>query len=338
MFEKFKKLEAEGLITLRANKTETLFIANYTPIVQYERLWDDLLIQCRGMILDAQGKTIARPFKKFFNIEEHQPEEIPNESFEVYDKLDGSLGILYFEKGEAKIATRGSFQSIQAEKATKLLYSQYKEYLAHFNEQHTYLFEIIYPENRIVVDYGKEEKLVLLAIIASQTGEELSTDDFDFPDKVKRYDGIKDLSKIRELEDNKREGFVVKFESGFRIKVKFSEYVRLHRIITQVSNKTIWEHLKDNKPFDELLNRVPDEFYDWVKMTRNKLQSDFDAILAEAKDTYRSDFGTKKDFALWAKAQKYPHILFSLYNGKDTDKYIWKMIKPTFEKPFREEV
>ena len=53
-------------------------------------------------------------FNKFFNMEEHQPEEIPNETFEVFEKLDGSLGILFWYQGQWILATKGSFTSDQA--------------------------------------------------------------------------------------------------------------------------------------------------------------------------------------------------------------------------------
>ena len=96
-------------------------------------------------------------------------EHLPNEPFEVYEKLDGSLGILYWLGDEPYIATRGSFESPQAQIATELL----RAYdLSGLDRRRTYLFEIIYPENRIVVNYDDRRELVLLAIIDTATGRE----------------------------------------------------------------------------------------------------------------------------------------------------------------------
>lgn len=81
---------------------------------------------------------------------------------------------------------------------------------------------------------------------------------------VKRYDGIKDLQQLKEQEEENKEGFVVRFKNGFRVKMKFAEYVKLHR---GVSNVRIWEFLSEGKSFEELLEKVPDEFYNWVKNT-----------------------------------------------------------------------
>ena len=334
--EKLKYLQSEGLITLRPNTDESLFIANYTPKVQYEKLWTPEVMQCRGLIIDKNDNIIARPFPKFFNIEEHTPEEIPNEPFEVYEKLDGSLGILYFYQDKPFIATRGSFESEQAIKANEILQSKYSDFP--FDTRFTYLFEIIYPQNRIVVDYGETEDLILLSVIHTSSGNEFLPDNSGFPNKVRRYDGINDLSKLRDNEEFNKEGFVIRFQSGFRVKMKYAEYVRLHKIITQVSNKSIWEYLKTGQPFDEILKKVPDEFYNWVKQTKQKLEEDFIIIKYCAINMYEEHYKgseSRKDFALWAIKQKYPNLLFKLLDEKSIDEDIWKILKPQFEKPFK---
>lgn len=337
MIEELKSLQDQGLITLRPNEDNSLFIANYTPKVQYEKLWTDTLKKCRGLIIDQSGNVVATPFPKFFNIEEHSPNEIPKEPFEVYEKLDGSLGIVYFFNELPKIATRGSFNSDQAIKANELLYSEkYRRWADFLHPDKTYLFEIIYPENRIVCNYGMDERLVLLAII-NRDGSEQSIDKHVWPDKAKKYHGITDLDTINNFEDSENEGFVIRFQSGMRVKSKFSEYVRLHRIITQVSSKTIWEYLQDGKSLNELLERVPDEFYHWVRKTAKELNARFDKLDSWAGYTFSDQFETRKDFADYALKQEYPHLLFAMYDRKPIAPIIWKMIKPDHERPFKTE-
>jgi hypothetical protein len=56
------------------------------------------------------------------------------------------------------------------------------------------------------------------------------------------------------------------------MKIKGSEYVRLHKILTNISNRHIWECLKDKKPLDEIIEKVPDEFYNWVKETKENFE------------------------------------------------------------------
>ena len=111
----------EGYITRRKHPSEDLFILNYTPKTQYEGFWNDVTLSCRGLIVDSAGTIRARCFRKFFNYEEvfHEVSTRTSSSmhFKVYDKVDGSLGILYWVGDEPFIATRGSFESEQAKRA-----------------------------------------------------------------------------------------------------------------------------------------------------------------------------------------------------------------------------
>jgi RNA ligase len=288
----------------------------------------------RGLILDKKGQIIARPFKKFFNLEEHTAVDIPQEPFEVYEKADGSLGILYWLNDQPCIATRGSFISEQALHATQLFGDRYGSVLAKLDRNVTYLFEIIYPSNRIVVDYGAMDDLVLLGVLDNQTGLDLPLpQNLGFP-VITRHDGINDLGQLKNLEQENKEGFVIRFKSGFRLKVKFSEYVRLHRIVTQTSSTVVWEHLASGQSLEELLERVPDEFYAWVKQTKMELETQFNAILEEAKLAFKT-FPTRKETAAYFLTQKYPHVMFRLLDNKDPSELIWKMIKPVYSKPFK---
>ena len=146
------KMIDEKLVIVQKHKNTDYFIYNYGPKAQYERIWNDITIQCRGLILDSNYNVIARPFKKFFNLEEHTNDNIPLMPFEVYEKMDGSLGILYWIDDKPYIATRGSFESDQAIYATNILHNKYKYVIPKLDKSKTYLFEIIYPENRIVVN------------------------------------------------------------------------------------------------------------------------------------------------------------------------------------------
>lgn len=140
MIEILEKYHSDGLVHKQKHPHHDLFIWNYSPKVQYEKLWDDITLQCRGLVTNSKGDIVARPFKKFFNYEEYKPEDIPNEEYVVYEKMDGSLGILFYYN-EWILATRGSFTSPQAIKGKEIL----KKYpLEKLDKNNTYLFEIIY--------------------------------------------------------------------------------------------------------------------------------------------------------------------------------------------------
>jgi RNA ligase len=398
MLEKLQEYHEKGLLHKQTHPTLDLTIWNYSPKVQYEKLWDDITVQCRGLVTNSKGDVVARPFKKFFNYEEHKPEEIPNEYFEVYEKMDGSLGILFYyeeelsderryniwfnnnyetgmerffdpnnlpdydnsyyeptpkTKGEWVLATRGSFTSLQSKKGRQLLE---KYDYSKLHTEYTYLFEIIYPENRIVCVYDFED-LVLLGMIHTKTGNEVNIHNSDNED-IRLNNLINNLGfkvvtlyktwgegfdLLKEEISKDKEGYVVRFKNGFRMKIKGDEYVRLHRIITNVSNRDIWEYLKDGKSFDEILDKVPDEFYNWVKNTKDELMARFNEIDTDYSRTYRTLLGingiiNRKSFANYVSNYKYSFLLFAMFDNKDYKQMIWKIIYPQYSKPFKNDV
>ena len=131
----------EGLVVKNDHPTLALSIYNYSRTCQYEGKWDDITNMCRGLVLDKEGNVVAKSFDKFFNYEELTLNDIPNESFEVFEKMDGSILIVFWYEGKWIVASRSSFTSDQAIKGVELL----KKYNTDIMFRHlTYCFEIIY--------------------------------------------------------------------------------------------------------------------------------------------------------------------------------------------------
>jgi len=100
--------------------------------------------------------------------------------------------------------------------------------------------------------------------------------------------------------------------------------------------------LANNKPFDEILEKVPDEFYNWVKSTEAELKLQFFIIEREYRLIYKSIMETykpkdRKSFAEIALKYKYPKLLFLMYDDKDYKKVIWDLIYPEYSKPFKKD-
>lgn len=338
--ELLRKMLDEEYVMVQKHPDAELYIYNYTRKAQFENLWNEVTLLTRGLILDGDMNIVARPFIKFFNYEQHKPEEIPVLPFTAYEKMDGSLGILYWLNGAPYIASRGSFQSDQAKHAIHVLYSRYVHVFEKLNKNATYLFEIIYPENRIVCDYGVMDDLVLLAVVDNSTGDDLPLDDIGFP-IVKTYDGINDWSLLRSDNDMFREGYIIRFSNGFRMKLKYAEYCRLHTIVTNVSNVSVWESLASGKPFSELLDRTPDEFDAFVKRTADELNDKFTKLevihLKKAIEllSKRPPLSRKEIAEIVLKLDGYnSKIIFEIVDNKNYGHVIWRMIKPRWCKPF----
>lgn len=318
-------LVADGWLRTQRHPDADLWIYNYTEKTQYENHWTPETLMCRGLILDADGAIVARPFSKFFNYGTPQAVIPAGEMFTVTEKIDGSLGILYYlPDGEARLATRGSFTSEQAVEGTRILGAYEFE---HRNGD-TPLFEIVYPSNRIVVDYGSRRELVLLAVIDNATGWE-SAMAWSGPVAERIYHD--DIDSLQALARSNAEGFVVAFESGQRVKVKFAEYVRLHKIVTGVNARMIWDALRNGDDLEVLLTDVPDEIYSWIDGTASDLRMEFMAVELRSRMLFdeRPDTDDRKTLAQYFTGTTgNTAVLFRMLDGKDYADLIWKAIKP----------
>lgn len=340
MLEKLNQYYEDGLLYKQVHPSLPLTIWNYTETVQFEGKWDEITLMCRGLVTDDKGNIVARPFSKFFNIEEGKFE--PTENFEVWEKMDGSLLLVFWYEGQWVVATRGSFTSDQSIKGIELL----KKYNTDIMFRHlTFCFEILFPQNRVVVDYGDYEGLVLLGTF-DKNGKEYDVEmwrEYGF-DVVKKYDGIKDFKELKAMVKDDQEGFVVKFTNGDRVKIKGVEYLRLHKIMTNMSTTAVWECLKNGDDIETLLKDVPDEFYQKIKDYSRDLRYGFFQISERAgklHDGFRyGKYGdvdpepSKKEFAEFVfKQQKVLHpVMFAMWDKKNYDEIIWRIIRPEFKK------
>lgn len=187
----FNSMVTKGYINLReSNSNPDLIIANYSSQAQIDSVWNEATIACRGLIYNRTNwQIIARPFAKFFNLENHPPGIVEGwlkeaGSYDVFEKHDGSLGIGYIDPKEpyrVRISTRGSMDSEMAEWASEWIegcdstgWSFALEEWAYdcIKEGATPIFEIVYKDNRIVRNYGGFEGLIPLGSISIATGKD----------------------------------------------------------------------------------------------------------------------------------------------------------------------
>lgn len=328
----------QGYVSVRTHPSG-LAIYNYTPKCQYEWRWNEATTMCRGLIIGPGREVVSRPFRKFFNLDEHlrMGLSIPDEPFKVYDKADGSLCISFFLSGTPLLATRGSFDSDMADHANMLMVNKYCHLWKKMDPSKTYLFEVIYPENRIVVDYGDTDDLFLLAIIDTETGKDLPLEDIGFS-LVKQHDGM-DMDTVLSIQEKNREGFVLHFESGLRLKVKFEEYRTLHKLYTTTSEKRIWELLSAGA--EPVAEGAPEKFINWATGMADRLKSNFLDVERKCRDILdTTDLSTsRKELAgfILSNHKELSPVLFSMLDSKPYNHIIWKLVKPVSSKPFLEE-
>jgi RNA ligase len=260
----------EKLVRVQEHPTDDLRIFNYTETAVYSGTWTNITRQCRGLIFDGAGNVIARPWPKFFNYGQTEAGDLDLDApAEVTDKMDGSLGILYPTGGGYGIATRGSFTSDQALHATGRLQDYLRQGFAPLYGW-TYLFEIVYPKNRIVLDYGTRDELVFLGAVHILTGRTegplWKNTVGDWPGPRAETFPARTLREALAMEPRPNaEGLVVRYiDTGHMVKIKQAEYIRLHALATQTSTITVWESLVAGTDLVTERDAVPDEFLAWV--------------------------------------------------------------------------
>lgn len=328
---------------VRRVEYDGLVLFNYTDKCTYDSEWNDVTTAARGIIFDlATGDIVARPFDKFFNLGEKDHvhlSKLPNEPYVIQEKMDGSLGIIYYYKNKWRVATRGSLTSVQAQWAEERL-NCYN--LTELRPWGTYLVEIIYPGNKIVVDYCGQEHLVLLGVRHTKEGHYLHHDCLGYlsantgmPSCPTYGLTIEQAIERKKHLSKDEEGFVVWFEKGLRVKIKGDEYLRIAKIISCLSPLSFWEVMKHGKVPQEYLQQIPEEFRgEWEPMVK-AIESKYSEVYAEIEDDLKRlpsrEFRDVGIFLKSNKTIKHPSAMFLWLrdNQEGLDQYILKSIRPT---------
>jgi len=343
----------EGWIRVQKHPQHPLFIYNYTERAVFTQSWNTATLACRGLITNQHDVVIARPFPKFFNHGE-AADPYKHEAARGYlpmiitDKLDGSLGILYYTPdGQRAVATRGSFTSDQALWATEKLNTFDWNWAAGY----TPLVEIIYPENRIVLDYGNREALVLIGAVERCSGKTCTPLQaqiiLNWPGEVaERLDAI-------QLDRENREGVVVHYlKSDTRVKFKQEDYIQLHKLVTNLNARTVYDALgkgQMKQSLEAFCAPFPDEVHEWILDVALELWWMVEDHVSVAYNLYDEVVGTlneskpgwdRGDFARLVQSE-YPRVsgpLFFLLDERydRLDQWAWDASKPAadaFGKP-----
>lgn len=283
-----------------------LHLFTYTQPCVYDKRWNEWNMLARGLILHPESRTVvATPFPKFFNYGEMDHSAPLDMHFEAHEKVDGSLIIAYWWDNRWRFATKGSFNSTQAQWADKWAHANLN--MEVLDKGWTYLFEAIYPENKIVVRYA-EQGLVLLSAyndhgyeipVQSLVETEAEALGCRAAERLPRTT-LNELAERARTLPATHEGWVLRFQNGHRIKIKGAEYLRLHRMLSDMTPLGIWDMLRNGDNMMEYREQLPEEFLE-----------DFDNILLllfRARDRIIYDTSEWLKSLLWSPAEKKPTV------------------------------
>ena len=243
-----------NLLSFDIDEEEELILLNYTSqahnlLHKIEGGWSKELRLARGLVFSFRGQDInliSRGFEKFFNSGELPENSLDmlkknyQGSYPVFEKLDGHM-IEFFEwKEEVRATTRGKFNTESANKSLELMSKESWLNIKSSLKQSGYdlmslVCELVCPETEVLVTYDGIKKLFILGAY-DVSGNEIPydklyailktkiEDSFDFPEiNSMSVTGINKEIKRKDI-DNK-EGFVILFPDGVRIKFKYNNYI-----------------------------------------------------------------------------------------------------------------
>lgn len=273
-------------------------------------------LECRGITFDNDtGKILRRPFQKFFNLGERESVNLnvisKKDTAVILEKLDGSM-IVPFVSGDkivwgTKMGDTHIAPKVEQFIANNLNYANFFDRCEYENVSP--IFEWINPEDRIVIDYGKEQNLILTAM-----REKVSGQYFDYS-KMSTYANIFGIPVVKQLHHNVLneqfvesakqesgvEGYVVRFSDGNMVKIKNDWYVQIHRAKSYLTKerhvvKLIVEgQIDDLKPL--LLKEDLENLTKFEQSFHNAIDGIVDFV-SHFLNEYKKSAHTKKDYAL----------------------------------------
>lgn len=296
--------------------------------------------ECRGIAFDtATGSIVSRPFHKFFNVGEREDMDIPTLNFGaphvVQDKVDGSMLRPIPTEFGIRWGTKMGVTDVALIAEDWMVDHQYFYEFAerYMREGKTPIFEFTSPGNRVVVDYGAEPQMTLLAIRDNVTGQYFDYDNtlmliaerWNIP-LAKAYDPVEGdptvyLSAVKSSDDLD-EGIVIQWDNGHRAKVKTETYSILHKVKEAGrTERTLIQAIWDGK-VDDLLPMLPEDDRARVQRFVSAYWRDVRTLGADIFALYnamRDEYETKKAFALGTAdslTQMERGVVFGMWDGK----------------------
>lgn len=309
---------------------------------------NEIVKESRGIILQQTENNafipVCVPFFKFMNAEEPNSDldKIDWKTASVQEKVDGSLIKVWFDNKNAKwmVSTNGTIDAFKVPlgiggfvtygdlfgKATG--FNSFKLFTDLLNENYTYMFELVSPYNRVVIEYNSTE-IYFLGYRDNKTLQEYLPENYlalsyhyHIPERynLHTYNDVKNLANTLPWS---QEGFVVCDANFNRVKIKSPEYVKAHFIRNNnvVTDEKLIEIILENE-IDEFLVYAQDfkERLLFLKELKEKCINDIEESISKLKP---DKFSSRKELAQEINT-KYPQFIRSFlfkYDKTKADRY-----------------
>ena len=292
-------------------------------------------------------KIVALPFPKFFNLEETKyTKNLDISKFKfANEKIDGSLISVFQLNGKMYCKSMKSVESDVSKEAQK--YFDSNELIKNHAKEilfcgYSPMYEYVSPTCKIVIDY-KETKMFFLGCRDMKTGKifyPTQNGDAMFTRIPKKFETDKEINEY--LKTPNVEGVVITLEDGQMVKVKTEEYCKIHRIISNFSDKSIVESIVEEK-FDDLIGQLKlnnlNDLLEKAQQINDKFWEKYKEIEEYATHRYEQLIGkhsNRKDIAMEMQFSSmiapFSHsIIFKLLDKKPIKDLIFKYLKNNVE-------
>jgi RNA ligase len=335
-----------------ADREEIRFMKqdNGTTVCSYivsgpETFRDGYAREARGVVFAEDGRTIARPLHKFFNVNEKLHTLIDvldwSQAVRVMDKRDGSMihtVDLPSELGTFSFKSKKSYTSDVALQATAFVKKSQKGYIElceyMVKNGKTPVFEWTSPTARIVLAYA-EDNMTLLHVRDNITGEYASREEleahcnfFNVPFVDHRDDVLEMLQadpkgaamKLHEETDS-IEGWVIQFKNGDMVKLKTKWYMDRHHAMTFLRVRDI-ARMVVNESLDDLKAKLVGDGIDigQILEIETRVVSEVKKIEAEINALFATTVGLdRKTVAMTNQGHQYFGMLMQKFSGREPD-------------------
>lgn len=299
--------------------------------------------------------VVTRPFDRFFNEGEDCADPIDLSSTRIMEELDGSLIIAYSYNNTWQIATSslpdatGSVQSENVNNSWEIqpdvrslfptCFADYFKQVARLtsdifdqpvdNHEWTYLFELMGPLNRVVVDYPYP-KIVLLGARHS-SGIELTAEQaqrqLGQPFQIVQtfsITNVKDLlASFSNMHPFEQEGYVGCDAQFNRRKFKNPKYVAWHHVRGSLTTRAFVDVVRSSES-DEFCASFK-SFGDIVRQIKD-IQHRYLSLISSTDQTFKmyTHLSSRKDFAMQVKHLSNSGALFYLWQNKTSSEGFYR--------------
>ena len=343
-YKEIKKLSEENEMFFSSiqeivvnNKTYLIESFSYRFATWFDFQKNPLLKELRGISFIKEKNSLDTPilftiwYHKFFNYWEGEWEKSTMNILKtvkiksIVDKIDWSLIMFWKIDWEIIAKSKTSIKSEQAVAANKLINnnSNLYNFINSLLEQKIYpIFELVWPEFRIVLNYDSEKLVLLWA--RSENWSYMPFDKLSL--LAKKYNiaitekkdlKLYEILKLKET-DEWYEWFIIELENEERIKVKLNSYVELHSVKDNINNRKKLVKLALDEDLDDLRSLFSSK-PEYLKII-NDIEIEVFKFMNDTIEIVNNDYNKNKhlsikEFAILNKDKNHFRLLMQIYKN-----------------------